>query len=190
MGGFATLSGGRQANLSGEFSGQIPLWFELGYRISERFIPALYLSVGYPFLVKDGSGLAATECHVTGVTSCAGNFIVRVGFEFLVKPWPRESFSPWFGIGTGYESAGYVLKDGSGGEATVSYRGWEFFNAQLGADYRTSRSVAFGPYVALSVGRYSSVNLSSGNQSVGTISIDSPLTHEWLQFGIRFLVDY
>lgn len=189
MGNFANSNTGR-IKLSDEFSGQIPFWLEIGYRFAERFLPALYLSVGYPFLVKSGPGLAASECHVTGVSSCSGNASLRYGLEFLVKPWPHEKLSPWLGIGTGYESTQYTLKDQQGGTATVAYKGWEMLNLQLGADYYTTRNVSFGPYAVLSLGRYSTVSIASGNEEYASITIGSKLMHQWLQFGLKGTVDY
>jgi hypothetical protein len=51
MGNFATIDTG-PSPLSAEFSGQIPFWFDLGYRFAERFFAGVYLQIGYPFLVK------------------------------------------------------------------------------------------------------------------------------------------
>jgi hypothetical protein len=114
---------------------------------------------------------------------------VRGGIEFLVKPWPDAALAPWVGVGAGYESTGYTLSDSSG-SGTVSYRGWELLNLQLGADYRISPALAIGPYSALSVGRYNNVNLSSGDRSLANITIARQQTHEWLQFGVKLTVDY
>jgi len=187
MGQFATMNTGASP-LSAEFSGQIPFWFDLGYRFAERFFVGAYLQIGYPFLVKSGNGLAARECHVSGITSCSGNASVHGGIEFLVKPWPDWVLAPWVGVGAGYESTGYTLSDNSG-SGTISYRGWEPLNLQLGADYRLTQALAIGPYSSLSIGRYNNVDISSGNQSFANITIASQQTHEWLQFGVRITVD-
>ena len=105
MGNFADTNSGT-GKLSDEFSGQIPFSFDLGYRFARQYALGAYLEVGYPFIVKTGSGLAATECHVPGVSSCSGNASVRAGLEFLYDFLADGQFRPWAGIGAGYERIG------------------------------------------------------------------------------------
>ena len=184
MGSFANTSSGT-AKLSGEFSGQIPFSFDVGYRFAQQYVVGAYLELGYPFLVKSGSGLAAQECQVSGVSSCSGNASVRAGLEFLYDFLPAGQFRPWAGIGAGYERIAYELKDSEGGSATVEYSGWEFLNVQAGGDWVVTPKFRAGPYVSVSFGQYDSVGISSGGSSVGSVSIASKQIHEWLQLGVR-----
>lgn len=185
LGYFAKLSSGRTAPLSEEFSGQIPVSLEVGYRLGGRITFGGYMDIGYPFLVDTGSGLAAQECHIAGVAECSGNVSLRTGLQLHFHFAPGAAFQPWIGVGAGYEKTVYLLEDDSGGSASVAYAGWELFNLQLGGDFQPAPGLAWGPYVALSVAQYSGVEISSGNQSIRDISIASQKLHEWLHFGVR-----
>jgi hypothetical protein len=189
LGKFATTTNGSSGNLSDEFTGQIPIWLDLGYRFKRNFVVAAYLQVGYPFLNQDGPGLVGNECHLTATTSCNGNVSVRIGAEFLYYFTRDGDWQPWGGIGAGYERTLYTIKDGQGGEGTIAYSGWEFLNLQLGANYRVSPKFGFGPYVAFSLGQYGSVDVSSGGNSQ-TIDISQKELHEWLQFGLQGSFDF
>ncbi len=189
MGDLATANTGATYRLSNEFSGQIPFWFDVGYRFEQRFFVGGYLQVGYPFIQTNGGGLVDTECHVTGVASCSGNASVRGGLEFLVDIMPDQTVRPWAGVGVGYEMTGYQLKDSQGGTANVSYNGWEFLNLQLGADFNVNPRFRVGPFASLSLAQYDKIEVSSGADTQ-SITIASKKMHEWLQFGVRGTVDF
>jgi hypothetical protein len=189
LGDFAGKSDGSTGRLSDEFSGVIPIWLDLGYRFERNFIVAGFLQFGIPLLNKDGPGLVGTECHVAGVSSCSGNISLRAGVEFIYVFLRDGSLQPWAGIGAAYERTIYKLEDGQGGEATISYSGWEFLNLQVGANYKLSSKFGIGPYVAISLAQYGSVDISSGNQSQ-TTDIANKKLHQWLQFGLMGAFDF
>jgi hypothetical protein len=189
LGTFATTNTGTSGSLSDEFTGQIPFWLDLGYRFNRNFILGAYLQLGYPFLNDNGPGLVGRECHIPGATSCNGNASVHLGLEFIYVFARDVDWQPWAGIGSGYEWTSYTVKDGQGGEANVTYSGWEFLNLQVGANYKVTRKFGFGPYVAFGLGQYGSVDVSSGDQSQ-SIDIAQKEVHEWLQFGLQGAFDF
>ena len=189
LGKFATTNTGSSGSLSDEFNGMIPIWIDLGYRFNTNFIIAGFLQLGFPMVNENGPGLAGQECHINGVTSCSGTASVRLGLE-LIYVFKRDvSFQPWVGIGVAYERTTYKLEDNQGGEATIGYHGWEFVNFQIGGTYKITPKFGLGPYVALSLGQYGSVEASSGSQSQ-SVDIAQKGLHEWLQFGLMGSFDF
>lgn len=61
-------------------------------------------------------------------------------------------------------------------------------NFQVGGDYHVTPSFGVGPFVALSLGQYSSASTSSGATSTSN-DIPNKAMHEWLTFGLRGVYD-
>ena len=70
------------------------------------------------------------------------------------------------------------------GPGSVSYRGFELVNLQLGGDYKVSEQLSVGPYVLFSLGQYSNATLDDGTESTSR-SIDEKGLHQWFGFGFR-----
>jgi hypothetical protein len=100
---------------------------------------------------------------------------VRVGGEVLIHPLGNAPVDPWFGVGTGFEWLS--VSDTPG----VTFSGFEFFNLQLGIDFALGSVVRLGPYASFSMGQYTSF-------SPAPMSSTDSTTHEWLTFGVRFVI--
>ena len=162
-----------KADLSDFASSQIPLWFDIGYRINENLFAGAYLSYGLVQLADDACPDGA-DCSASDI---------RLGVQGHYHLSPGESIDPWFGLGIGYEMANSKVEAG-GIESTGNYSGFEFLNLQGGADFQVSEGVGIGPFLALSIGQYSSYESEvAGNKTDG--DIENKGMHEWLMLGVR-----
>ena len=174
--------------LADDFSGEAPLWLDVGYRFGRNFFVGAYFQYAFAF-VKSSTAFAASQvgqavCELPGV-SCSGSD-VRLGAEFQYSFSPEASFQPWAGIGFGYEWTN-LSASAPGVEASLQYHGWELLNLQVGGDFKVSEAFALGPFVAFSLGQYDTVAVSATGQASQSIDIPSSAksTHEWLQFGVK-----
>lgn len=174
--------------LTDDFSGEVPLWLDVGYRFGRKFFVGAYFQYAFAF-IKSSTAFAASQigqavCEMPGV-SCSGSD-VRLGAELQYKFSPDASFQPWAGIGVGYEWTN-LSASASGVEASLQYHGWEFFNLQVGGDFKVSEAFALGPYVAFSLGQYDTVSISGTGQPSESLDIPSGSRsiHEWLQLGVK-----
>jgi outer membrane protein len=167
-------------------SGILPIWFDVGYRIS----PEIYLG-GY---FQWGIGFVSQAACVAPLTSCSGDD-VRFGLNlhWHVKsalgagPW-SEHFDPWVGFGAGYEIATITLERGSD-RSHQTFRGFEFGNLQVGGDYLGLGSMRLGGFAVISLAEFtrSSVSVPTG---VTSFSIAEPEVHAWLVLGVRGQYDF
>lgn len=174
--------------LSDDFSGEFPIWLDVGYRFNRNFFVGGYFQYAFAF-VKNSTAFVATQvgqavCELPGV-SCSGSD-VRLGAEFQYSFSPEASFQPWAGIGIGYEWTN-LKASASGVDATLQYHGWEFLNLQVGGDFKVSEAFALGPYVAFSLGQYDTITISATGQASQSLDIPSSAKslHEWLQLGVK-----
>jgi hypothetical protein len=175
-----TTTGGG-SSLSDGVSGQIPLWVDAGYRITPNFYVGGFLQYGFAFIPNNST----TGCGQSGV-SCSGHDVM-FGVDAHYHVMPAAPFDPWVGLGFGYEILTFNLSQGSQ-SADVSASGWQFVNFQVGGDYHVTPSFGVGPFVALSLGQYSSASTSSGATSTSN-DIPNKAMHEWLTFGLRGVYD-
>ena len=101
--------------------------------------------------------------------SCLASFScsasnVRVGAEAVYAFRPESTFNPWVSVGSG----------------------WEWFNAQVGADWNVTRTFAFGPYVGFFGGQYSSATVEGRST---TIAASARQFHGWWQLGLKGTVN-
>jgi hypothetical protein len=162
------------ARLSDFVSTRVPLWFDLGYRVSPHWYLGAFLQYGF---LAVPSGYCAT-CSAHDITA-------GVGAAFHAAPY--AVLDPWIGLGTGYESVS-GSEDVSG--ASMSFAGFQLCNLQAGADYYM-RALALGPFASLSIAEYSTTSFSSPSDSGGPSSaaIKGHALHEWLTIGIRGTFD-
>lgn len=168
------------AALSDQFSGQVPFWLDAGYRFGKNHFIGAYFQYGIAF-VNESNASGGGVC-VAGVT-CSGSDM-RSGVEYLYNFSPEASFQPWAGLGVGYEWLTFDV-GGGGATATFQYRGWEFFNLQVGGDFKLSNVFGLGPFIALSFGQYETLSLSGTGISSVSGSIADKKIHEWLQMGVK-----
>ena len=168
----------QNVNWSDLISGMIPFWADLGYRIN----PNWYVGGFFQF----GLGFVPSNACSPGV-SCSANdlrFGLNVHYHFL----PEGPVDPWFGLGAAYEIWN-LSGSGAGVSGSSSLRGFEFGNAQLGADYKVSPEFGIGPFVTFSVAQFSDASASSGGLSLSG-AIQNKSIHEWLIFGLRGVYDF
>jgi outer membrane protein W len=112
---------------------------------------------------------------------------MRQGLQVHYHLTPEAPLSPWIGGGFGYEWVN-LYQTAQGMTAHAAFDGWQFFNAQIGADYAAAPGFGLGPFVALSFGQYANASVSVGSNSVSG-DIKNQALHEWLTFGVRATFD-
>lgn len=165
----------KDAKLSDMYSGMIPIWLDLGYRIDPSLYAGLYAQYG----------IASVKDCPSGV-SCSGSDI-RFGVMGAYHISPEESFDPWVGFGIGYEMAKVKMSAG-GQDASATAKGLEFANLQVGGDYKVSPTMGIGPFLSFSLGQYSSQTIDPDPMNVSG-SIKDKGMHEWLTIGVRGVFD-
>jgi hypothetical protein len=163
--------------LSNDINGLIPLWLDVGYRFNRNWYLGGFFSYGFGLVPSNRSDCSAP-------TSCS-EYNLRFGINFHYHFGPMRLWDPWVGVGAAYEIFNFNFSR-PGQSGSTSLTGFEFGNAQLGLDYRLSSQFVVGPFVAFTVGQYSTQSFSDG---VTTTKLDVPskAIHEWLMFGLRGL---
>ena len=175
LGGVTQTTTVERAELSEGVTGQIPIWVDLGWQISPRFMAGLYFSYGVLLPTGDLSDACDAE-------SCTANDI-RLGAQAQYAFSPGRSLDPWLGAGLGYEWFSVKV-----GEVTSRYRGAELLMLQAGLDLGgDSGSTTYGPFAAFTFGRFSTIYSKIGDSGESR-DIDSPATHHWLFLGVRGVV--
>jgi hypothetical protein len=176
MGGIA-----QDTSLSDIVSSRFPLWLDVGYRIDPHWYVGAYFQYGFMTMP---SGYC-TKCSAHDVTA-------GVGATYHLAP--HAFIDPWLGIGVGYEIVSAT--ENTFGNS-MSFSGFQLCNVQAGADYYLSH-LALGPFVSLSVARYSTSTLTvfpdpalGGDGQISTAEgvIRGQAFHEWLTIGFRGTYD-
>lgn len=163
--------------MSDGIKSQIPLQLDVAFPVSPQVSLGGYLSYGFGQVGGD----VKDECDYYNLDCSARS--VRLGVQALFALGnPGTGFTPWVGAGLGYEWAGFEQK--GGGESYELTANGPELNLQLGGDFRTSPQFSVGPYMMLSIGRYSNVEVNTSFMGSGKVSIDETV-HQWLGFGIR-----
>jgi len=100
---------------------------------------------------------------------------------------PGSALDPWVGLGVGYESFG-TRQSANGQSASSSFSGLQFVDVQAGGDFMLTPSLGVGPFVAFSVGEFTSASYDQGATSTSS-SLQSTALHEWLTIGVRGAYD-
>lgn len=169
----------QNAKWSDLISGMIPFWADLGYRIDPHWYVGGFFQFGLGFVPSSlcGSGASCSENDL--------RFGLNVHYHFL----PDGPIDPWVGLGAAYEIWN-LSGSGGGVSASSSLRGFEFGNAQLGADYKLSPGFGVGPFVTFSVAQFSDSSGSVSGLGSSSSSISNKGIHEWLIFGLRGVYDF
>jgi hypothetical protein len=151
-------------------TGMIFLWGDGGYRPIPELMLGMYLGAGY----------VVPDC--AGDTSCTA-WDFRAGLQGQWRFMPFADFTPWIGVGAGWEL--YLLSSQRQlGESSLTLHGPELFHIQAGIDVwaPTARGHA-GLFVAYSMGRFISASLSTDGED---IPVDlEPDNHNWIFIGAR-----
>jgi len=159
--------------------GAIPIQVDVGYNLTKELNVGAFVSYGFGMLASDFKDFCDA---FPGVDCSAHNLRLGLQGTFAFEDL-NPQFVPWLGFGFGYEWS--TLKVEGGGEtSTITYKGFELANLQLGADFKASPQLRFGPFVSYSFGKFSSgtVDPDPDNESG---DIKDKGTHTYLTIGVR-----
>jgi hypothetical protein len=172
-------------NSLGDFvGGQLPLWLDAGYRLNPSFYVGGFFQYGFGFVNDDQQ----QGCRNANVNCSASD--IRLGLMGRYHPAPTWLFSPWLGLGAGYEWGTFSVRQSVLGNTSTdsSWSGFEFANLQAGADYQVSRLFALAPFISFSIGQFRSTSVTTSNGTT-TTTTDQDLAktsfHEWFLIGAR-----
>jgi len=171
--------------LSDDTYGAIPIWLDVGYRWSDRWMFGAYAMAGL-VLPKTAASSDPLGGGCPEGLDCSA-FGLRLGLQAQYRFAPDERLDPWLGLGLGYE---WIQSDLAGElfafpvEASTSHSGPDLLHLQGGLDVRLSDAVAAGPFLSISGMRYTTCNASlSGDEVECELSEQS--WHGWLVLGVR-----
>jgi hypothetical protein len=173
--GFAPAMGsaGGDLKMKDGISSQIPVQVDALYAVMPNLKLGAYASYGFGILggdFKDACNALNEDCSAS---------VFRLGVQGIYSFAPVNQFTPWAGVGFGYEW-GTATEEGT----DLTFKGFELLNASVGADYKVNQQFAVGPFVGLSLGQYSKAEIDGTS---GTI--DQKKMHQWMQFGVRGTFD-
>ncbi|MFP2957824.1 outer membrane beta-barrel protein [Myxococcus sp. 1LA] len=162
--------------LDDRFDGVIAPQIDVGYFLNRNVYLGVYGQVGFAQINQD-------ICPST--IECDGR-VLRFGVDVNYHVTTTGVFSPWLGLGVGYEIAEFEASSG-GISGSSSLQGMEFVHLQGGLDFRLSPQVWLGPYAMVTVGQYSRTSARLGGAVVSRDIVDNGV-HFWLQPGLRLQV--
>jgi hypothetical protein len=190
----ATIPGWNAQDMSATVKGTIPIGLDVGYRITS----AVYLGGSFQYAVgfanKDEGALCQRlDCSVR-VTTFGGDLRLR-----LLR---SAALVPWIGVGVGYEimtadeTELASARTGAQLIGSLTVKGLQFVIVHLGGDFMASRRLTVGPYVSVSLGKYSAFSSKEGAFSFDpngpptyTVSRSGDLNdtqlHRWFTIGLR-----
>jgi hypothetical protein len=179
--GYALPAGNATGEESGEMSelsaGQVPLIVELGGKV----VPNLFLG-GYLSLAAGPAGGQADDFCDDGDYDCYVSGL-RAGLEGHFQLAPHGNLNPWIGYGFGYESLTLTLVN----EGSRTLSGPEYARVMAGLDFRLGRSFGLGPFLDVSLGKYTRYRDDLPGEDTTDGDIPRTGIHEWVSFGARFV---
>jgi outer membrane protein W len=177
------LANSNDQNLGDWISGQWPIWVDAGYRFNPNWYLGGYVQYGFGFVNDDRQ----TGCRNANVDCSASD--TRLGVMGRYHFVPAWQFSPWVGLGVGYEWTSLSVHESVLSTTTdTSWSGFEFANIQVGADYQIASRFLLGPFLSLSFGQYrnTSTTISRGSSSsTSDQDLAKESIHEWILIGVR-----
>ncbi len=169
--GFMTPLGSAAAGsakaMNATIAGEIPIWIDLGGRVSPAVFVGGYASYGL-------IGIAGGSCY----GDCS-HHVLRVGAEMHYHFAPTAKMDPWLGAGVGYEGLQFN-QSYAGGTVDGTAHGVEFLNAQFGLDFALSPKLALGPFLGATISQY--------NTDFGGGDLAQKAIHSWFSLGVRLSV--
>jgi outer membrane protein W len=176
---FKNATTGEASKMSDGLKSQIPIQLDAAYRVTKEIAIGAYFAYGFGQV----GGLFKDDCDASGQDCSASD--VRLGLQaFYTFTQVSPQFTPWAGIGFGYEWGTAKATGGGFADESMTLKGFEFLNLQLGGDYMLNPQFGIGPYVMFSIAQYSTAEFESGGLTVSG-DIEKKAVHEWLGFGIR-----
>jgi len=175
MGHATGAAGGEMSNA---YSGQVPIFVEIGGKPIPNLFIGGYLGLGF----GGAAGGFDTFCSTFNATCVAVD--ARFGAEIQYHMLPDQMANPWIGYGIGFESAGLGISV-NGHSYNSTQTGFEFAHFMGGVDFRLSRAFGLGPFFGLSFGQYSRYHIEFPGLDTQEGDIAQTGTHEWLSVGVR-----
>jgi len=174
--------------LQDSVKGMIPLWFDVGYRISPALYAGAFFQYGFALINKDQN-----EEYNHGFSCSAHDIALGANVHYHILP--DASFDPWLGAGLGYEflTANVSGPFSSGNQtvnvdASATLKGFQFLILEAGGDFKATPALAVGPFVNFAIGEYtrwSSTASTSGISQDQSGDVQDTGVHEWLTIGVR-----
>jgi hypothetical protein len=164
--------------MSDAFSGQVPIFIEIGGKVIPNLFVGGYLGLGF----GGAAGQFDTLCSQGGLTCVTVG--VRFGAEIQYHLLPGEKANPWVGYGFGFESVALGMS-ANGQTFTDSFGGLEFAHLMGGIDFRLGRAFGIGPFVDFSLGQYTRYHAEGPGLPSQDGDVQTTAMHEWLAFGAR-----
>lgn len=183
--GLGKIEGGAGGTELGDAAtGQLPIWVDVGFRITPNWYAGAYASWG--FVLAKSESTPARDFVCDGEADCSGQSL-RYGLQGQYHFAPgRTSF--WLGLGIGGESVQIDQTD-AGVTWTAEASGIEFANLQLGVDFPTGESSTAGLFTALTVSQYANRSVETGS-SPSSGGISNQELHHWIFVGLRGTTDF
>jgi len=169
---------GSSNKMSDVFSGQVPLFIELGGKATPNLFVGGYLGFGF----GGAAGQLDTACKQAAASCTAVG--VRFGAEIQYHIQPAEASNPWIGYGFGFESI-TLSETVRGLSGSSSFGGLEFAHLMGGVDFRLSPVFGIGPFLDFSAGKYTTYHVDVPGVATQDGDVPTTATHEWLAFGVR-----
>ena len=164
---FGNLFKSDEINVNNAMKGGFPLHFEAGVALWTSWHVVAY--VDYAFLDRSQRCLPTDDC--TGNT-------LRLGGQIQYWGSGRYGWTPFIGIGGGWEKLSLNFSDGS-----LGFSGFEG-NVTGGLIYFFNHWFGLGPYFEARVGAYSTIDVSNADGG-GSSTIRDQAMHGWLTLGLR-----
>jgi len=165
--------------MSDGVKGVIPIQLDVGYNLTKELNVGAFFSYGIGRL---GGEIKDLCDNTPGVDCSAKNMRLGIQGTFAFEDL-NPQFVPWLGFGVGYEWVSLKL-EGGGESVTTSYKGFELANLQLGADYKASPQLRFGPFVSYSFGKFSKYKVEGGGLDTDG-DVEETANHTYLTIGVR-----
>jgi outer membrane protein W len=177
------LANGDDQNLGDWISGQWPIWIDAGYRFNPNWYLGGYAQYGFGFVNED----QLTGCRNANVDCSASD--TRLGVMGRYHFVSASQFSPWVGLGFGYEWASLSATTSGRTAGEFKGSGFEFANLQAGLDYSVASRFVLSPFISVSFDQYRHLSFSGTAAGAVTLRGDgSPAkesVHEWILIGVR-----
>lgn len=138
------INGGN--DIQNEVTYAVPLGIDIGYRVVPRLQIGLYGQYGF-------AKARSTECIGACGTSLREAYDVRFGANAEYFFESQSRWTPWLGLGVGYEILGLEATTVVG-TYNERWRGFEFVRLTFGDDFELADHLWVGPFVGLSFGAY------------------------------------
>jgi hypothetical protein len=168
--------GGKMSELT---TGHVPVIVELGGKVVPNLFLGGYIGLSAGLAAGDADDLCDQgdyDCYLTGV---------RAGLQGHFQLNPHGNINPWIGYGIGYESLRLTISGDEDG--SLSRSGPEYARIMGGFDFRLSRTFGFGPFLDVSIGKYTHYEDKLPGLEEDDGRLTRTATHEWVTFGARFV---